>query len=192
MAITLVIFTDLAERALGLLVQCSQPQRTDMAGPMVALGHRIILDRLRADPAHLLARIRERDGAQLAGNTRRHISFVRRLFYSRSTTVGTALCLVRFGGATRSTWARSAIRSSIAAAPRSVRVSPLPWSGRAVLVLGCDFCRHVLWKDVESRWYLRYVYEFVRVQCKIFILSHPESRVSSESPDFGAASTAGS
>lgn len=44
----------LAERAVQIFVQCSQTQRADVAGPVVALRDGIVLDRFGAYPAQIL------------------------------------------------------------------------------------------------------------------------------------------
>ena len=63
----------LAERAQCLLVERTQPKSADVARPVVALRDGVIFHGLCADPADLLAIVRERDLGQLASYCHRRI-----------------------------------------------------------------------------------------------------------------------
>ncbi len=63
----------LAECAQRLLVERTQPKSADVARPVVALRDGVIFHGLCADPADLLAIVRERDLRQLTGYCHRRI-----------------------------------------------------------------------------------------------------------------------
>ncbi len=63
----------LAECAQRLLVERTQPKSADVARPVVALRDGVIIHGLCADPADLLAIVRERDLRQLTGYCHRRI-----------------------------------------------------------------------------------------------------------------------
>ncbi len=127
----------LAECAQRLLVERTQPKSADVARPVVALRDGVIFHGLCADPADLLAIVRERDLRQLTGYCHRRIgggAHSSRCFILRPISLW------------YSPRARRLVRSAIVGVPSAGSVPFLarPTSGLRGAGLGGYFRRHIL------------------------------------------------